>query len=265
MTARTDDVSQAAVDDSSFMLPASHAQARLWFLSQLGSRTGTYNLCFGLRMKGALDVAVFQRALSELVRRHESLRTRFEHQDEGIMQVVYPAAELPLERVDLSGFEELARTGALDRECEARISRAFDLEHDHLLRVTLFDLSRSEHFALLVVHHIVFDGWSMGVFSRELAELYRSFHAGQEPALEELELQYADYSDWHRQWLEEPAQRQQIDYWKKKLAGSLPVLQLPADRGRPAARTFQGVTAAYSLPGSLLSGLKARAQHEGAT
>ncbi|MFY0578536.1 condensation domain-containing protein [Cystobacter fuscus] len=133
------------------------------------------------------------------------------------------------------------------------------------MRVTLFDLSRTEHFALLVVHHIVFDGWSMGVFSRELAELYRAFLRGGDSPLEEPELQYADYSDWHRQWLLEPSLRKQLDYWKAKLAGTLPVLQMPTDRARQASRTFHGATAAYTLPASLLRELKARAQEEGAT
>ncbi|HEX8271925.1 MAG TPA: condensation domain-containing protein, partial [Longimicrobiaceae bacterium] len=205
-------------------LPLSFAQQRLWFIDQLEPGSATYNMPFPLRLRGSLDVGALEGALAELVRRHESLRTVFGMVDGEPVQVIQPAGERRLEVVDL-------RDGAEDeREAEARrlvgddARHPFDLARGPLLRTTLLRLDEAEWVLLVNMHHVVSDGWSMGVLTREVSALYGAFSEGRPSPLPELEVQYADYAAWQRAWLVGETLERQIAYWKERLAGAPPLL-----------------------------------------
>ncbi|HEX3131500.1 MAG TPA: amino acid adenylation domain-containing protein [Thermoanaerobaculia bacterium] len=215
-------------------LPASFAQERLWFLDQLGDPGdvgAVYNVPAGLRLRGRLSVPSLAAALNGIVRRHEALRTTFALADEArVVQIVSPAPDLALPIVDLRGMpeEETLRVAA------AEAARPFDLARGPLLRVLLLRTGEEDHLLVLAMHHIVADGWTLGVLLRELARLY----AG--ASLPPLALQYADYAAWQRGWLRgEPLQRQ-LDFWRGRLNGLPPLLELPTDRPRPPVQGTRG-------------------------
>src|SRR5215207_82440 len=197
------------------LAPTSFAQQRLWFLDQLEPGTAAYNIPAAVRLHGALDVAAFGRALTEIVRRHEALRTTFAVRDGQPVQLIHPAGPLELPVTDLGHL------GAELREAEARrlaaeeARRPFDLAAGPLLRVQLLRLADDEHVALLTMHHIVSDGWSMGVLVREVAALYEAFAAGRPSPLAELPVQYADYAAWQRERLQGEVLDRQLAYWRE--------------------------------------------------
>src|SRR5882724_1584382 len=196
-------VSQDIERRSASEAPLSHAQERLWFLEQLGLVGGSYNIALAVRLKGSLDVAALSAALSEVVRRHEALRTRFETREGGAVQVIDPSWAVSIEAVTVAPEE--AR-----RRARAAMDRPFDLARDRLLRLALLRLADEEHVLVLVMHHIVSDGWSMGVLVREVEALYAAFAAGgpsplRDLALQDLAIQYADYAVWQRRWLADGA------------------------------------------------------------
>ena len=222
----------------------SFAQQRLWFLEQLTPGTAAYNMRSVIRLRGELDRAALERSLNEIVRRHETLRTRFAMVGGEPVQVV--AAELRLE-LAVESLQHLA--GAeLERQwrqvARAEGRRAFDLERGPLLRARLLELGGAEHLLLLTMHHIISDGWSLSIVARELGSLYEAYRQGQESPLAELQLQYGDYAEWQREWLQGEVQAEQLGYWERELA-ELGVMQLPTDRVRPAVPSYQG--ASYSL------------------
>ncbi|RYZ36378.1 MAG: non-ribosomal peptide synthetase, partial [Myxococcaceae bacterium] len=243
--------------------PLSFSQQRLWFLHQLDPSSAAYNMPAPLRLTGSLDSSALQRALTELVRRHESLRTSFTSVEEHPVQVISPPTAFALPVTDLSSHEdpeaEVRRLG----EQEARAS--FDLAKGPLLRASLLRLGAREHVLLLNMHHIVSDGWSMDVLVREMAALYEAFCAGRPSPLPELPLQYADYSVWQRSWLQGEALESQLDWWRKHLEGAPSALELPTDLPRPAAPSFRGATAPVKLSRSASDALKALCQREGVT
>ncbi|MFP2902949.1 condensation domain-containing protein, partial [Corallococcus sp. 4LFB] len=244
-------------------LPLSFAQQRLWFLDQLEPGSAFYNIPTAVRLSGALDVAALRRTFTELVRRHESLRTTFRAQEGQPVQVVAPAAEVPLAQVDLSSDANAeARAQAL---AEEEVRRPFDLERGPLFRVTLIRLSDTEHVLLLSVHHIVSDGWSRGVLIREVGTLYGAFSTGQPSPLPELPVQYADYAAWQRGWLRGEVLEAQLGYWKQQLAGAPHALELPTDKPRPAMQTFRGTSRSVTLPAALRDALWELSRQEGAT
>ncbi|NTX35800.1 amino acid adenylation domain-containing protein, partial [Myxococcus sp. CA033] len=243
-------------------LPLSFAQQRLWFLDKLEPDSPFYNMPVGLRLEGTLDVPALEHAFTELVRRHEVLRTTFR---EGPLQIIHPAAPVPLLRVDLSalpGDEGEAEARRLARE-EAR--RPFDLTRGPLLRATLLRLSESRHVLLLTLHHIVSDGWSVDVLVRESAALYAAFRAGHDSPLPELSIQYADYAAWQRGWLQGEALDAQLSWWREHLQGAPRFLELPTDFPRPAIQGFQGATLTRTLPRALATALQALSRREGTT
>ncbi|HST62903.1 MAG TPA: amino acid adenylation domain-containing protein, partial [Longimicrobium sp.] len=245
--------------------PLSFAQERLWFLQQLETESGFYNLPEALWLRGALDAAALERALGEIVRRHESLRTTFAQADGGPVQVIAPFAGFVLPIQDLSALDEDARETETRRRIAENAERPFDLAAGPLFRAELLRLSADEHVLLLCMHHIVSDGWSMGVLFGELSALYDAFVAGNPSPLPPLPVQYAAYAVWQREQLRgEPLERE-LAWWKAQLAGAPELLELPSDHPRPAVQTYRGASAPVQYPPALLDRLQVLGRREGAT
>ena len=242
-------------------LPLSFAQARLWFLYQLEGATGTYNMTGALSLSGSLQVEALKQALGAIIQRHESLRTSFQTVDGVPVQVIDANPIWELLIVNLAGKE----AEAAEKLAQAEAQTPFDLTKSPLLRVTLLKLQPEKHILLINMHHIISDGWSIGVFIRELSHLYGAFVAGEEPTLPTLPIQYADFAVWQRQWLQGKVLAAQLEYWKRQLADAPPLLELPTDRPRPAIQTFQGKTERFQLDGKLTQQLKALSQQSGCT
>ncbi len=246
-------------------LPLSFAQQRLWFLDQMEPNSPTYNVPTAVRLAGALDIAAFARALAAIVGRHEVLRTTFAVVDGQPVQVIGPvAAHTPMPMIDLQALPEAERAAAVRRLALAEARRPFDLARGPLLRTALLRLRGAEHVLLLTMHHIVSDGWSMGIFVRELAAIYAADVAGRPTDLPALAVQYADYAVWQRAWLQGPALDAQIAYWRRRLA-DMPALQLPTDRPRPPVATSRGAGERFGLPKEPSAELVALGRAEGAT
>ncbi|HYG64842.1 MAG TPA: amino acid adenylation domain-containing protein, partial [Thermoanaerobaculia bacterium] len=240
-------------------LPPSSAQQRLWFVDRLKPGSSAYNVPLAVRLTGTLDAAALGHALRGMARRHEVLRTTFAERDGHPVQVIAPVPRLSLEIVDLSGLPEAEREDELTWQATTEALRPFDLAAGPLVRATLLRLGEEEHALLVTMHHIVTDGWSMGLFLRELTALY----GGRE--LPELPVQYADFAVWQRSWLSGEVLESQLSYWRGHLAGAPARLTLPTDRPRPAVTTNHGATRPVVLPSSLSQELSALARRQGAT
>ncbi|MFY0563639.1 amino acid adenylation domain-containing protein [Archangium lansingense] len=245
--------------------PLSFAQQRLWFLHELHPTSAAYNLPAALRLEGELDAEALRLSFEHLVRRHESLRTTFSPNQGDTLQVIHPASRWALPVMDLSALPEGNRHAEALRLAEREALRPFDLTTGPLLRTTLLRLGEREHLLLVTQHHIVSDGWSIGVLVREVAALYEALRAGHEPRLPALPVQYADYAVWQRQWLKGEPLQEQVKWWKKHLAGAPHALELPTDRPRPPVQSSQGASLPVHLPPALTEPLRALCQHEGAT
>lgn len=245
-------------------LPLSFAQQRLWFLAQLEPESVAYHVPMPLRLKGPLDAAALERALNEIVRRHEVLRVTFTTADGQPVQRIAPRLEIALPLLDLQALPEAQREREALRLAAEEALQPFSLEQGPLLRASLLRLTEEHHVLLLNVHHIAFDGWSGSVLSRELAELYQAFQAGRPSPLTELPIQYADFAIWQRGWLQGAELERQLGYWKSQLAGVSP-LELPADHPRPALQSSRGAAEIRLLPKTLLEELRALGRREGAT
>ncbi|MCP4653836.1 MAG: AMP-binding protein, partial [bacterium] len=245
-------------------VPLSFAQQRLWFIDQFEPGSAAYNLPRALRLGGRLELTVLARTLNEIVRRHEALRTNFANAGGRPVQVIAPALEPALPRVDLRELVPAAREEAARRLATGEARRPFDLSRDPLLRVTAVQLAREDHVILFTMHHIVSDGWSMGVLIRELTALYRAFSEGMASPLGELAVQYADYALWQRQWLTEEAVEEELGYWREQLAG-VPRLELPTDRPRPVMQTFPGKLRGVALGAELSESLVRLSREQGVT
>ncbi|HEX7243518.1 MAG TPA: condensation domain-containing protein, partial [Longimicrobiaceae bacterium] len=230
--------------------PLSFAQQRLWFLHQLDPASPLYNMFSASRLHGPLDAAALGRALAEIVRRHEALRTGFAAEGGEPVQVIAPPGSWRLEAEDLGGPGAAEREAEVQRRVHAEATRPFDLAGP-LFRARLLRVGPEEHVLLLCVHHIVSDGWSMEVLVRELDALYTAFLRGEPSPLPGLPLQYADFAVWQRERLRGPGLEAHLAFWREQLAGAPAVLELPADRPRPAAQTFRGA----SLPVAFDAGL----------
>ncbi|UUQ65882.1 amino acid adenylation domain-containing protein [Pseudomonas fuscovaginae UPB0736] len=243
----------------------SYAQQRQWILWQLEPGSAAYNIPTALRLKGSLDTEALRRSFEALIRRHETLRTTLRQDAGQVLQVIHPADVFSL------APERLAPPVAEDldeqiRACvAAEVQRPFDLEHGPLLRVRLLQISEDDHVLILTLHHIVCDGWSMPIMVDELVSLYDGFRQGREVELAALPIQYADYAQWQRDWMEAGEQERQLGYWKGQLGGEQPVLELPIDRPRPTHQSLAGQSLAIDLPAPLAQSLKAVARQQGVT
>jgi amino acid adenylation domain-containing protein len=246
-------------------LPLSLAQERLWFLEQLEPGGAVYNLPLAARLVGSLAPAALAAGLSGVARRHESLRTGFAVVSSGPVQVVSEPRAVALPRIDLSGFDRSRRESEARRlgECEAR--RPFDLGGAPLLRAVLVWLEAEEHLLFAVVHHLVADGWSLGVLLSELSELYAACVERRRPSLPELPVQYGDYAVWQRQWLGGGALDRQLGYWRERLVAAPEALELPTDRPRPAVQGRRGASLPAALSEDLARSLGALSRRQGST
>ncbi|NOJ91140.1 amino acid adenylation domain-containing protein, partial [Myxococcus xanthus] len=246
-------------------LPVSFAQQRLWFIDQLHPGSASYNVPIVLRIEGSLDVGALQRAFSALVARHESLRTTFASHEGQPVQVIHPAMDVQLAFEDLSTLPEEEREAEFRARATRTALRPFHLERGPLMRVGLSRLSPDVHALVLVLHHIVSDGWSLGVLVREVGALYAAFLEGRSPGLPELPVQYADYAVWQRQWLSGAVLETQLDWWRQQLFGAPPHLELPTDKARPATLSHRGAWVPVRLPRPMSDAVTALAHAEGAT
>ncbi|MBZ4423348.1 non-ribosomal peptide synthetase, partial [Myxococcus sp. RHSTA-1-4] len=247
-------------------LPLSFAQQRLWFLDRLQPGSAFYNIPFAVRIDGELHREALTRALQELVRRHEALRTSFHGQEDGeAVQVVHPDVELALPLVDLGEVPESQRDAEARRLAFAEAQKPFDLTRAPLLRATLVRLTEQRHVLLVTVHHIVSDGWSNGILMREVGTLYPAFARGLPSPLPPLALQYADYATWQRGWLKDDALERQVAWWRNQLAGVPHALELPTDRPRPPVQTDHGAAVPVRLGQELTAALHALCEREGVT
>ncbi|MCM3338069.1 non-ribosomal peptide synthase/polyketide synthase [Paenibacillus sp. MER TA 81-3] len=248
----------------------SFAQQRLWLLDQLESGTSHYNIPFSLRFRSKLHISALQHSLTEIVRRHQALRTRFEERASGAVQLVDPIEpnwQFPLVQTDLSSVSAVG----LDKEADAlrlvneEAARPFNLATGPLLRGLLVTVGEDDHILLVTFHHIVFDGWSLTVFQQELLLLYEVYAAGQSSPLPDLPIQYVDYAIWQRKWLTETELQHQLDYWTDKLGDADHVLELPTDRPRPAVQMFHGDIRSLHIGEDVVRTLRELSRKEGAS
>ncbi|HET7209896.1 MAG TPA: condensation domain-containing protein, partial [Terriglobales bacterium] len=250
---------------SEAVFPTSFAQQRLCFLDQLEPGTAAYNLPRAFRITGDLDVQAMKYALETVVRRHESLRTVFDNGDGQDKQIVLPEVSVQLPIVDLQGIPEVDREQEGIRIAAETGKKPFDLSRGPLLRSVLVRLSAKDHLLVLVMHHIITDGWSIANLFRELTRSYEAFLTGAKPDLPELPLQYAEYAQWQREYLSGDVLSREVDYWRNKLAGAPTLLDLPTDHPHPNTHNWQGATEELVLDPETLARMKALAQTEGAT
>jgi amino acid adenylation domain-containing protein len=247
-------------------LPLSFAQQRLWFLDRLDPDSAVYNLPIAFRLTGALDPGLLERALDEVFRRHEALRTTFAEAPDGeARQVVAPFRPAGLPQADLTGLPPVAARAEAARQAALEARRPFDLVHGPVVRPLLLRLGAEEHHLLFFCHHIAFDGWSVGVLRRELGALYDAFRNGRPSPLPEPAFQYGDFAVWQRGWLAGEALEARLVYWRDRLAGAPAVLDLPADRPRPPVQSFRGATLAIPFPAELAEGVHALSRSQGST
>ena len=249
----------------SALVPLSSGQERLWFLDRLQPNSSVYNVPTALRLTGELNQVALREALNEIVRRHEALRTTFTENEGSPVQKINPPAEVPFSVVDISHAANGSRDVEARRRTSAFANQPFDLTRDLMIRALLLRLQPNEHILVLVAHHIAADEWSLRVLFKELALLYEAYLTGHEMKLPELPIQYSDYAEWQREFLNGPAFNEHLDYWQKQLEGSVPKLELPSDAPRAAACQNRGGMIHHIIPAETLEAIKALSRRENAT
>jgi amino acid adenylation domain-containing protein len=248
-----------------YVLPTSFAQQRLWFLDQIEPGSSAYNVPSVTWLKNELDVAALERSINEIVRRHEVLRTTFRAVEGEPMQVISPALRVTLPVIDLSQLEEPLRTQTAESIADEEAGRGFDLARGPLLRSMVVRCGEDEHCLLLTMHHIISDGWSMGILMKEVTILYKAYKNGLQSPLPELPIQYADYAHWQREWLQGETLETEIRYWKKQLDNAPAVLALPTDRPRSALRSNRSAAITIELSDKVSEQLNQVCRREGVT
>jgi amino acid adenylation domain-containing protein len=243
--------------------PLSFAQTRLWFFDRLMPRSPLYNISFAARLRFQLNAPVFKKALLYLVGRHEVLRTVFTTRDQPV-QVVLPSMAVPISASDLRRLPPDRRGIEASRLAVEFQLRPFDLSRGPLLRAMLAWLGPADYLLVVVMHHIISDGWSLGVLARELEISYEAIAKGRAPSLPELEIQYADFAVWQHNWLSGDLLSEQLDYWRQRLA-DLRVLQLPTDRPRPRMQAHRGSDLTFTVPSPLVERLSQLGREHAAT
>lgn len=257
-------------------LPLSFAQQRLWFLTQMDPASGAYNLPFALKLQGALNCAALEKSFSELVRRHETLRTTFPSVDGEARQVIVSPERFAFVMEDLTGFPDDERAASVMRRAEEEAHRPFALERDLPIRARLLKVQDDEHILLVTVHHIAADAWSLAVVTNEVAAVYRALAgASTQPAdggsisveriLPELPVQYIDFSFWQREWLQGAVLEQEVGYWKQRLGSNPPQLALRTDHPRPEIHTYRGGRHAFLVSKEVADALRTLSRRHGAT
>ncbi|HEX2270679.1 MAG TPA: condensation domain-containing protein, partial [Pyrinomonadaceae bacterium] len=236
-------------------LQLSFAQQRLWFLNKFEAASPHYNIAAAVKFKGQLDIPALERSLTEITQRHEILRTTFAMNGEEPVQQITEPGTVRLPMMDLQAVKQREEEAQALLTAAAR--RVFDLESGPLLRVMLLRLDTTEHILMVTMHHIISDGWSMGVLIRELTALYNSFSSDAALVLPDLPVQYADFAHWQRQWLQGDVREESLNYWRQQLAGMSPVLQLRTDYPQPEVQTFRGARVSFQLDHQLTESLNA--------
>jgi len=252
-----------ATEPKSF--PLSYSQQRLWFLDQLESKNPTYNIPAAFRLRGRLNLSVLEETLNEIQRRHKVLQTKFASVDGKPVQIIDPEMTTKLSVVDLRDHPESERETAAWRLLEEEIQQPFELAKGPLLRATSFRLNEEDHILLLSMHHIISDGWSMGIFRTEMIKIYQALRESCTPDLPDLPQQYSDFSVRQRQWLEGKGLEGQLSYWKKQLEGTPPILELPTDHPRSSVQTFNGTRQPVELTKELTHSLNKLSLDQGCT
>ena len=246
-------------------IPLSYAQQRLWFLAQMEGVSRAYHISIGLQLRGALDRAALRRALDRMVERHEALRTTFTYVDGDPVQQIAGTAESSFDLLEYDLSQRGDSQDELQRLIELEVRGEFDLKTGPLIRGRLIRQAEDQHALLITMHHIVSDGWSVGVLKDELSALYSAFVRSETDPLPELSVQYADYALWQRQWMEGAVLQGQADYWKKDLAGAPAVLEIPTDHVRPAVQDHVGGWVEVMLEDELTKGLQELSRRQGTT
>ncbi|HEY6122822.1 MAG TPA: condensation domain-containing protein, partial [Pyrinomonadaceae bacterium] len=243
----------------------SFGQERMWFLDQLIPGSAAFNVPIAVRLSTPLDLAVLEQSINEIVRRHDTLRTTVAKVGGQPKAVIAPYLNLTIPVVDLSCIAQHEKETMVWRLTSEEALRPFDLAKGPLIRVSLIKVGEDSHDLLVTMHHIISDGWSTVVFFQELSRLYEAFLLGEPSPLSELPIQYADYAAWQKEWLQGKVLQKQLSYWKEKLGGDLPVLDLATDRPRPSVLTHHGARKSLVLSRNLTEAIAALSQHEGAT
>ena len=246
-------------------LPLSFAQQRLWFLNQLEGQSATYNISRALRLSGKLNLTALEQAFQTIVERHETLRTSFQVVNDSPVQVIAPQICFNLAVIELKKIANKEQSTQVEKLVNQQIQKPFDLSQAPLLRVTLLQLEEQSYILLLTIHHIISDGWSMGILIRELSSLYQAFCRREPNPLPELPIQYADFAQWQREWLQGEVLTRQLNYWKAQLTDAPRLLELPIDHPRPPVQTFQGRRQQIQLNAELMQQLKTLSKQSEAT
>ncbi len=245
-------------------LPMSYAQQRLWFLDQFQSGGGSYNISAALRLTGNLDVEALRMAFEEIVIRHEALRTTFVSDDGQGRQVINESQRWELPTISLEPLSTDEQEEVITRRFRGDAQTPFDLINGPLLRTRLIRLANDRHVLIVTMHHIVSDGWSMGVLIREVAMLYDAFQRDQTSPLPALRIQYADYAQWQREWLAGERLERQLNYWRTRLEG-VPILELPTDFPRPPNMTYEGASVLFEMDTATSQALIELSRKQGVT
>ena len=253
---RRDDLSEA---------PLSSAQERLWFLHHLDPNSPLYNIFFGVRLTGRLDIRALEQTLTEILRRHEVLRASFVTEAGRARQIINPAQAVKLDVIDISDVAETERAARMRQLASEEAQRPFDLAKGPLLRINLLRLDVEDHAVLFTIHHIISDGWSTAVLVREVAALYEAFSHSRPSPLAELPVQYADFAAWQREWLSSGAVDEQLSYWKQQLDGAPTVLEMPNTKSRPLVQRSPGAKQSFNIPAGVWQIVREIGQQEGAT
>jgi Condensation domain len=256
--------STGSLGEPLYRFPTTRAQQSFWYLDRLEPGNPCWNIAVRFRINGAPDIPLLERSIAEIVRRHEVLRTTFALSDGDLVQIVHSEANIPLPLEDLSYLASDARDAAEEQRTIAEAAQPFNLKTGPLLRTRLLKLAEQEHILLVTLHHIVSDGWSIGLFSDEVAGHYEALSSGNTPALAELPLQYADYAVWKNEQTQSAAAEQHRSYWQTKLA-NLPNCEIPFDHPRPASKAQRAYILSLVLPVSLTEALSALARAHGHT
>ncbi|PMB15529.1 non-ribosomal peptide synthetase [Fischerella thermalis] len=245
--------------------PLSFTQQGLWFINQLTPDTPTYNIPIVISFKGCINLAILQDSLNEIIRRHEVLRTSLTVVDGQPVQVINQAVPLTLAVEDLRLFSENERTQVAQRLASELAQQPFDLSAQSLLRAKILQLNDKNYYLIITLHHIIADGWSISILLKELTVLYEAFSSGKLSPLPELPIQYRDFVNWQRKWIDSERIQPLLTYWKQKLQGELPVMNLPIDRPRSRVQTFKGAQAKLVLPETLRKELRNLSRQQGVT
>jgi Condensation domain/AMP-binding enzyme len=257
-------LADSALETEVFVFPASFAQQRLWFLAQLVPENPFYHVPAAIRLTGNLNIPVLEQTFNEILRRHEALRTTFAMSNGQLMQLIAPCVSLSIPVIDLQSVPASEQETIAHQHAIAQFQPPFDLTKDALIRVAILQLDNADYRLLLTLHHIVSDGWSIGVLIRELSAIYAAFLESKPSPLPELPIQYADFAHWQREFLRGEVLTSQLHYWKQQLA-DLPTLNLPSDGTYSALPNYRGATQQLTLSSNLTQSLEQLSQRTGTT